>query len=238
MNCPYCLHEHIVKNGSNGVGTQKFRCNNCSRQFVDDPKNTKISDETKELIDKLLLEKIPLAGIARVLGISERGLQTYVNNKYKNVSRILKVYIKTTLTLECDEAWSFVGKSNNKQWIWLALDRDSREVIGYYIGDRSANGAKGLWDSLPNRYRENAKCYTDFWGAYQSIFPEEQHFPVGKETGKTNPIERFNCTLRQRVSRLVRKTLSYSKKIENHIGAILYFIHHYNSEIRKELLAL
>jgi transposase-like protein len=65
MNCPYCLHDHIVKNGSNGVGTQKFLCNNCSRQFVEDPKNTKISDETKELIDKLLLEKIPLAGIAR-----------------------------------------------------------------------------------------------------------------------------------------------------------------------------
>ncbi len=35
-------------------------------------------------------------------------------------------------------------------------------------------------------------------------------------------------TLRQRVSRLVRKTLSFSKKLENHIGAIWNFIHHYN----------
>jgi hypothetical protein len=35
-------------------------------------------------------------------------------------------------------------------------------------------------------------------------------------------------TLRQRVSRIVRKTLSFSKKLENHIGAIWYFIHHYN----------
>jgi hypothetical protein len=72
------------------------------------------------------------------------------------VSRILKVYIKTTLmlTIECDEAWSFVGKSNHKQWIWLALDRDSREVIGYYIGDRSTNGAKGLWATFFVMYRE------------------------------------------------------------------------------------
>ncbi|MEG4589258.1 IS1 family transposase, partial [Microcoleus sp. MOSTC5] len=46
--------------------------------------------------------------------------------------------------------------------------------------------------------------------------------------GKTNHIERFNNTLRQRVCRLVRKTLSFSKKLENHIGAIWYFIHHYN----------
>jgi len=42
----------------------------------------------------------------------------------------------------------------------------------------------------------------------------------------------LNCTLRQRVSRLVRKTLSFSKKLENHIGAIFYFIHHYNATLR------
>ncbi|MCE2978086.1 MAG: IS1 family transposase, partial [Pseudanabaena sp.] len=47
----------------------------------------------------------------------------------------------------------------------------------------------------------------------------------------TNYIERFNCTMRQRVSRLVRKTLSFSKKLENHIGAIWFFIHHYNSSL-------
>ncbi|OQX07195.1 MAG: hypothetical protein BWK80_49795, partial [Desulfobacteraceae bacterium IS3] len=48
-------------------------------------------------------------------------------------------------------------------------------------------------------------------------------------------IERFNNTVRQRISRFVRKTLSFSKKLENHIGAILLFIHHYNAMIRKEI---
>jgi hypothetical protein len=37
--------------------------------------------------------------------------------------------------------------------------------------------------------------------------------------------------MRQRISRLVRKTLSFSKKLENHIGAIWYFIHHYNASL-------
>jgi IS1 family transposase len=41
-------------------------------------------------------------------------------------------------------------------------------------------------------------------------------------------IERFNNTLRQRVSRLVRETLSFSKTLANHIGALKYFICHYN----------
>ncbi|MEG4590179.1 IS1 family transposase, partial [Microcoleus sp. MOSTC5] len=54
---------------------------------------------------------------------------------------------------------------------------------------------------------------------------------VGKETGLTNYIERFNNTARQRISRLVRKTLSFSKKISNHLGAIWYFIHEYNASL-------
>jgi hypothetical protein len=50
-------------------------------------------------------------------------------------------------------------------------------------------------------------------------------------TAKPATEERFNNTLRQRVSRLVRKTLSFLKSLENHIGAIWYFIHHYNASL-------
>jgi hypothetical protein len=52
---------------------------------------------------------------------------------------------------------------------------------------------------------------------------------VGKDSGKTNHIERFNNTIRQRVSRLVRSTLSFSNKLKNHTGAIWNFVHHYSS---------
>ena len=67
--------------------------------------------------------------------------------------------------------------------------------------------------------------------AYTTVFPNCRHQAFGKETGLTSYIERFNNTLRQRVSRLVRETLSFSKKLENRIGAIWYFIHHYNSSL-------
>lgn len=136
------------------------------------------------------------------------------------------------MVIECDELWSFVGKHDNKQWVWLALDRKTRAIVGVYIGDRSAQSAQALWDSLPLVYRQSAVSYTDFWSAYTSIFPAERHHAVGKDSGQTNHIERFNCTLRQRVSRLVRKSLSFSKKLANHIGAIWYFIHHYNASLR------
>jgi insertion element IS1 protein InsB len=51
---------------------------------------------------------------------------------------------------------------------------------------------------------------------------------VIKLARKTNPIERFNNTLRQRVSRLVHEALAFSKKLVTHIGAIKLFIGHYN----------
>jgi len=84
---------------------------------------------------------------------------------------------------------------------------------------------------FPCVYRQCAVSYTDFGLAYSSIFPTIRHRALGKNSGQTNRIEQFNCTLRQRISRLVRKTLSFSKKLENHLGAIWYFIHHYNAHL-------
>ena len=127
--------------------------------------------------------------------------------------------------------WSFVNDKGNKQWIWLALDVATREIVGVHVGDRSEEGARQLWNSLPGIYRQCAVSYTDFWDAYRCVFPQSRHQAVGKETGKTSYIERFNCTMRQRVARLVRKTLSFSKKLENHIGAIWLFVHHYNESL-------
>ena len=51
---------------------------------------------------------------------------------------------------------------------------------------------------------------------------------ANKRASLTNLLERFNNTLRQRVSRLVREALSFSKKLANHIGAIKLFICYYN----------
>ncbi|MGK7919015.1 MAG: hypothetical protein AB4080_03265 [Trichodesmium sp.] len=43
-----------------------------------------------------------------------------------------------------DKFWSFVDHQGNKQWVWLALDLDTCEIIGCYIGDRSAGSAQKL----------------------------------------------------------------------------------------------
>lgn len=226
-----------MRNGTTRRGKQNYKCRDCGRQFVEDPQWKSIDPDRKAMIDCLLLEKIALAGIARVMNLSEDWLQRYVNRCYAQVRQRVQVQPKAKgrIEVQMDELWSFVDDKGNKQWVWLALDVATREIVGCYIGDRSAEAAMRLWQSMPAVYRQCAIVYTDYWDAYAKVLPGKRHRAVGKESGLTSYIERFNNTLRQRVARLVRKTLSFSKSLENHIGAIWYFIHHYNKQRRLEL---
>ncbi len=85
--CPMCQSTQIKKNGFIATGKQNHRCLTCGRQFVENPKNKIISEQTWNLVDKLLLERIPIAGISRVTGISEPWLQKYINEKYDNLDK-------------------------------------------------------------------------------------------------------------------------------------------------------
>jgi IS1 family transposase len=183
------------------------------------------------------LETIPLAGIARATNVSDSGLQTDVNACYEAVPKAAEVIPKAKgkLKVQMDELWFFVDHKGNKQWVWVMIEADTREIIGCHIGARSRASAIALWQSIPAVYRQCAKVYTDDWEAYVTVIPSKRHAAVGKDSGLTNYIERLNNTLRQRISWLVRKTLSFSKKLENHIGAIWLVIHDYNRRVREKL---
>ena len=108
--------------------------------------------------------------------------------------------------------------------------------MAFHVGDHHGQSAKALGEKRPTRDREHAMFSTDQYAVHPRIIPAAQHHAISKLTRQTNPGERFNCTLRQRVSRLVRATLSFSKKLANHIGAIKYFICDYNLTHRAALL--
>jgi IS1 family transposase len=108
--------------------------------------------------------------------------------------------------------------------MWMAVDATTRQVIAFHGGDRSGLSAEALWEKIPAVYQEYAVSYTDHYAVYMGIIPSAQHRPISKLARKTNHVERFNCTLRQRVSRLVRATLSFSTKLSHHMGVIRSFI--------------
>ena len=131
--------------------------------------------------------------------------------------------------LELDELWSFAGSKRNVRWGWIALCRQTRQVVAYFVGDRSAESARALRGRLPPDYRCRA-TRSDCWPAYDEIFPRRTHRSTGKGAGETCHVERWNCTLRQRLGRFVRKTLSFSKCERMHELALRLFIHQYNQQ--------
>ncbi len=103
-------------------------------------------------------------------------------------------------------------------------------MVAYVIGDRGERTCRRLWERIPRSYK-GGYCYSDLWEAYRAVIPEDRHEAVGKDSGETAHVERFNNTLRQRVGRFVRRTLSFSKSDEMHEVCLELFLHRYNADV-------
>ena len=86
----------------------------------------------------------------------------------------------------------------------------------FHVGDRSRQSAQALWRKIPTGYQERTTFYTDCYDVYTGVIPLAQHRAITKLARKTNHIERFNCTLWQQASRLVRATLVLAIMLKNH----------------------
>jgi insertion element IS1 protein InsB len=156
LRCPQCGLLHIKRNGYTHYGKQNYRCKDCDRQFVEDSQH--IGEEMKDLIKALLLERLSLRGICRVTGVSLTWLLDFITELYATLPDDLNVTLSQAqksviqlvqLEVEADEIWGFVASKENKQWVWIALDVTTKQVIAFYVGDRSASSARELWRRIP-----------------------------------------------------------------------------------------
>ena len=230
-HCPHCQSVNLVKNGKTRYGKQNYKCHHCKRQAVERTPETSLEKQT--LLKQLLLERLSLRAIARVLQVSMGWLLPRVQQFWQSVPEQLPVgkLHQAELVLYCleaDEMWSYVGAKDCPVWLWLAVERGSGLIVGFHVGERNQESALGLWLSIPEALREKAMVFTDDLAAYAAVFAPGQHQAEGKK--QTTRIERLNNTLRQRCSRLVRKTLSFSKAWQNHYLAIRFFLYNLNLE--------
>jgi len=172
-----------------------------------------------------------MRGVARIFRIARQTLARWLKDRAAKLPDLAETLeaARPNDVLELDELWSFVLKKSNKRWVWIALCRRTRQVVAYFIGDRSEKSCRELWKRIPDAYK---KCcsYSDFWEAYRKVFSSKTHQSVGKESGETAHVERWNNTLRQRLARFVRKTLSFSKSDTFHELVLKLYIHYYNLE--------
>ena len=184
--------------------------------------------QRQQVIDAYF-ERVSMRGIERVFAVSRYYLACWLLEAAANLPLLSATLVKWQPgdVLELDELWSFVLKKSQKRWVWLALCRRTRQIVACVIGDRSQETCRKLWQRIPTEYKA-CRTFSDFWEAYQKVFPEDTHQSVGKDSGQTAHIERWNNTLRQRLARFVRKTLSFSKSDRFHEVALMLFIHRYN----------
>ena len=226
--CHKCGSIDIVRNGKDKKGKQKFHCHDCGVWGTLAP-SVPYSAERKAEILRAYQERASMRGVTRIFGVARSTLARWLREKGAQLPELAETLAEAQPgdVLELDELWSFVYQKENKRWVWIALCRRTRQVVACFIGDRSEASCQQLWQRLPEAYRA-CQSFSDFWEAYQIVFSDQTHQAVGKQSGQTNHVERWNNTLRQRLARFVRKTLSFSKSDFYHELVLFLFIHDYN----------
>ena len=128
-----------------------------------------------------------------VEGSSMRSISRVCDVSINTVAKLLKDAGETCLDLhddlvtgvkskrvECDEIWSFVGvKAKNKAksknpdsketgdiWTWTAIDAESKLMVSYLAGTRSAHSGEIFMRDLAGRLTERVQLTTDGYGVY------------------------------------------------------------------------
>jgi insertion element IS1 protein InsB len=114
--CPQCQLPKYKKNGHSHNGKQNYHCKDCGRQFVSCFTQDLISDDTRALIERLLVERISLHGICRAVGVTLKWLLGFLVQCVEALPDHLHVEPLTChqdvviqrLAVEADEMSSFV----------------------------------------------------------------------------------------------------------------------------------
>ena len=219
MQCPECGSQHIRKNGHRG-DKQNYICVSCRRQFIDCYEPDGYSDDVRRLCIRMSVNGMGFRGISRVTGIAH----TSVINWVKQVGGCLPdAYEPAEIPQvgELDELETFVGRKRDKVWIWTVVDHFRPGIVGWVIGNHSAETFRGLWQAI-------AWWHCFFWVSdgnpvYPGFIPEGDQ--IVSKTYMTR-VEGENTRLRHYLARLHRKTLCYSKSMEMLKHSVRLLIHY------------
>ena len=122
---------------------------------------------------------------------------------------------------EMDEMWSFVHDKSQQYWLWWAVDHKTGVPLAYCFGTREHKYLDELC-ALLSPFRINI-VYSDDNFAYKNRIKDSVVI-----TGKRNTqrIERKHLSLRTWCSRLVRKSIRFSKLHLMHrivVGLVINF---------------
>ncbi|MAU12332.1 MAG: IS1 family transposase [Anaerolineaceae bacterium] len=222
FTCRSCGSPNIIKNRSNKCGNPQYHCKDCRAYRVLKPRAKGHEMHLRQRVLKASQERVSLRGIQRIFGVCRQTTLRWIRQHVRQLPMLADTILPFHWgdVLEVDELWSFVAKKNQNRWIWLAQCRRTHQILTFYIGNRDEAACQQLWQRFPKAYFACPIC-TDEYAPYANVFPTIQHRPSPKGSSKTSHIECWNNTLRQRLSRFVRKSLSFSKSDQMHYLMVL-----------------
>lgn len=202
--CSKCVDGgRIVKNGKTKKGIQRYKCQICLKTFVEEYSYQAYGNGINNQIKLFVKEGLGIRSISRLLNISPKT----VLSRIKHISIQLKTPIQASNKIyELDELCTYVGYKKRRIWVAYSIRRDTKEVIGFTVGNRTHKTLKVLIDRL--LILKPKRVFIDKLKAYKYLIPKLIH--KTKRYG-TNHIERMNLNLRTHLKRLNRKTICFQK---------------------------
>lgn len=133
------------------------------------------------MILQMLVEGMSMRSISRTVGVSINTVSKLLVEAGETCAAYHDETVRNvgSKDVQCDEIWSFVyAKERNVEaaksapegagdvWTWTAIDRDSKMILAFEVGDRSAQTARDFMFNLAGRLANRVQLTTDGHGAY------------------------------------------------------------------------
>ncbi len=116
-------------------------------------------------------------------------------------------------SLEIDELVVRFQVRRRSRDLWVAVSRLTRQVLGFFVGNRGITSLHARWPHVPRESRRQL-LDTDAYAVYAAFFAAWQHRPSRKGSGRTSVAEGLNNTWRNRIAGLVRRPVCVRAEAE------------------------
>ncbi|HFM4387861.1 TPA: IS1-like element IS1A family transposase [Escherichia coli] len=221
ISCPSCsATDGVVRNGKSTAGHQRYLCSHCRKTWQLQFTYTASQLGTHQKIIDMAMNGVGCRATARIMGV---GLNTILRHFKKlrpqSVTSRIQPGSDVIVCAEMDEQWGYVGAKSRQRWLFYAYDSLRKTVVAHVFGERTM-ATLGRLMSLLSPF-DVVIWMTDGWPLYESRLKGKLHVISKRYTQR---IERHNLNLRQHLTRLGRKSLSFSKSVELHDKVIGHYL--------------
>jgi transposase-like protein/IS1 family transposase len=191
MTCLRCQHQTCKRFGYFGKRRiQRWRCTSCNSTFCEP--HTKLTRDTMlsnpdaaARAMQCLLEGCSIRSTERLTGLNRNTIMRLLETVGEICEKLLDAKLRglNCRYVQCDEIWSFVGKKQRQvrkedgtevgdQWIFVALDADTKLVASYCVGKRSIANTMSFMGDLHKRLAQQIQLTTDGFHFYTKAVPE------------------------------------------------------------------